>query len=136
MSLKSFHIAFITVSTTLCLFLALWGFNGYHANADGQSLGLGITGVAGLLALIPYYFWFRKKSQKLLLAFLLGLPLWLLNSPQAWSCAVCFGDSNTAMTKGIKAGIILLILVVGGVLGGILAVGLTWAKKARQIESL
>jgi len=134
MSLKAFHILFIAVSAALCLFMILWGVNGYRLSANGTSLGVGIVGVVGVLALIPYYRWFQNKFRNISLVFLLAFPLWLVQTRTAWSCAVCFGDPDSTMTKGIKAGIILLILVVGGVLGVIATIGLSWARRAKALE--
>ena len=50
------------------------------------------------------------------------------------ACAVCFGDPNSPLTKGIKAGVVLLILVVGGVLGAIASVGISWARRAKALN--
>lgn len=135
MSLKSFHIAFIVVSVSLSLFMAIWGLQGYRATRDSVSLGVGITGVIGLLALVPYGRWFRNKFKKMAVVLLAAISTHAAGLPTAWACAVCFGDPNSEMTKGLKAGIILLILVVAGVLTGIASIGLTWARRAKALES-
>lgn len=63
MSLKGFHVVFVTVSTLLCLFLALWSF---VLADDGSPLKgtLGVVGIAGLL-LMPIYgiYFYRKLSR-------------------------------------------------------------------------
>jgi hypothetical protein len=133
-SLKSFHIAFIAVSVSLSLFMVIWGFQGYRATRDSVSLGVGITGLVGLLALLPYGRWFRNKFKKIAVVFLAASLSHAASLPSAWACAVCFGDPNSDMTKGLKAGIVLLILVVAGVLAGITSIGITWARRAKALE--
>lgn len=135
MSLKTFHIVFIAVSTALSLFMALWGFNDSRFSGSGSSLFVGIVGLVGLAALLPYYRWFRNKFRKMALTLALSLvSAWFLQASSAPACAVCFGDPNSDMIKGVKAGVLLLILVIGGVLGGIVAVAFTWARRAKALE--
>jgi len=133
-SLKSFHIVFIAVSATLSLFMVIWGVRGYSATRDTVALGVGITGLLGLLALLPYGRWFRNKFKKITVAFLAFFASQAASLTSAWSCAVCFGDPNSDMIKGLKTGIILLILVVAGVLGGIASIGITWARRAKALK--
>ena len=113
MSLKSFHIFFITVSSALALFLVVWGFGGYRANGDPLHLGLGVVGVVVLLLLVPYSRWFWEKMKKL--------------AP----CAVCFGDPNSLLTIGAKWGVFSLGVIVGGVLLAIAWTAFTWARRAK-----
>ena len=64
MSLKGFHIVFVTVSTLLFAFLALWGF----VLADERSLlstSLGITGVAGVALMQVYGVYFIRKARSI-----------------------------------------------------------------------
>lgn len=63
MSLKGFHIVFVTVSTLLFLFLAVWSF----VLADDQSAmkgTLGVVGVAGLILMPIYGVYFYRKLTK------------------------------------------------------------------------
>ncbi len=57
-----------------------------------------------------------------------------MNSFLFLACAICFGDPNSQMTKGVVAAVLLLVGVVGSVLGGILAVSFTWIARARKLE--
>jgi len=50
------------------------------------------------------------------------------------ACAVCFGDPQSPLTLGAKAGVLLLLGVVVVVLGGIVGVGIYWARRARLLE--
>lgn len=63
MSLKGFHIVFVTVSTLLCIFLALWAFF-LAPEVNGTSIFIGTVGVLGTL-LMPVYgvFFYRKATR-------------------------------------------------------------------------
>ena len=59
----------------------------------------------------------------------------LVQSSSLWACAVCFGDPNSPLTRGIKMGILTLIAFVAVVLTAILGVALSWLKRARTMGS-
>ena len=52
----------------------------------------------------------------------------------SWACSVCFGDPNSPMTHGAKAGVAVLLGIVGAVLGGILAVAIYWTRRAKLLR--
>ncbi|RYD39930.1 MAG: hypothetical protein EOP85_15115 [Verrucomicrobiaceae bacterium] len=60
MSIKGFHIVFVTVSTLLCLFLALWSFL-LAPEKSGMTTALGFVGVAGALIMPIYGVCFYRK---------------------------------------------------------------------------
>lgn len=64
MSLKGFHIVFITVSTLLFGFLIAWGFL-IAEEADPMARALGIAGLVGLLLLPVYGVYFLKKAKRI-----------------------------------------------------------------------
>lgn len=66
MSLKGFHIVFVTVSTLLFVFLALWSF-GYMKETSTLTTSLGVIGVIGALGMPVYGVLFYRKATKLLL---------------------------------------------------------------------
>jgi hypothetical protein len=49
------------------------------------------------------------------------------------ACAVCFGDPDSTMAKGAAMGVAVMVGVVGVVLVGILATGLSWLYRSRQL---
>ncbi len=133
MSLKVFHIFFIAVSLMLSLFLMFWGYHSYAASSaiwDATIIGVGAL---ALLLLIPYGFWFQKKSKNLS-AFLLLFLVSQLFSGTAQACAVCFGDPNSSMVQGIKSGIWVLIAVISGVLVAIASIAYSWHQRAKQLD--
>ena len=73
----------------------------------------------------------KKFISLLVLAFLNPLV-----QHSALACAICFGDPNSQMSKGVIAGVVVLVGVVGSVLGGILAVSFSWIARARRLEKI
>lgn len=64
MSLKGFHLVFVTVSTLLCVFLALWSFV-LASEKSGMVTALGIVGVAGALLMPVYGVYFYRKITRI-----------------------------------------------------------------------
>lgn len=63
MSIKGFHIVFVTVSSLLCLFLAMWSFF-LTDEVSSMITALGIVGVLGLLLMPLYGVYFYRKIAK------------------------------------------------------------------------
>lgn len=64
MSLRGFHLVFITICTLLCVFLVVWTFWFAPDNAPFAT-GLGIAGIAGLILMPIYGIYFLRKASKL-----------------------------------------------------------------------
>ena len=58
-----------------------------------------------------------------------------MNVP-ALACAVCYGDPESAMAKGVVAGVFTLVGVVGFVLMGIAGTGVYWLQRSRRTGSI
>jgi len=132
MSLKTFHIVFISISGLLGVCLCIAGFRGYFGSGNQTDLMLGISGLGLLVFLVPYFRWFQKKMQKLQIAVIVLLTPLLPDIANA--CAVCFGDPNSPLVKGARLGILFLGGVVVLVLGTIAGVAFTWSRRARALE--
>lgn len=66
MSLKAFHIVFITASTALMVFFSIWAWMNYFSDEGTTAhLAYGIVSILGLAALVWYGFYFMKKLKKL-----------------------------------------------------------------------
>lgn len=65
MSLRAFHIVFITIATLLCVFMALWAF--LFAESRVAAIILGTVGILGAVALPLYGVSFYRKASKILL---------------------------------------------------------------------
>lgn len=66
MSLRAFHIVFVTVSTLLFAFLAFWAF-GLTRDREGIATFLGVLGVIGVLGMPVYGVYFYRKAKNILL---------------------------------------------------------------------
>ncbi len=60
----------------------------------------------------------------------------LLAADRANACAVCFGDPDSPMAKGVVAGVFVLIAVVGVVLVAMAGTGLYWISRSRRLVRL
>lgn len=64
MSLKGFHIVFVSVSLLLFAFLIAWGFV-FAPEKTTLATAMGITGIVGVL-LMPFYgVYFLRKARKI-----------------------------------------------------------------------
>lgn len=70
------------------------------------------------------------------LAGLLAVALVMLTPASAQACTVCFGDSNSKLTQGMLAGVLVLLFCVLTVLGGFVALFVFLARKAAAAEAL
>ncbi len=61
MSLKSFHIVFVSVSILLTVGFGLWAVRDYQAAGDRTSLYIGIGSFLVTILLAIYGVWFLKK---------------------------------------------------------------------------
>jgi hypothetical protein len=66
MSLKAFHIVFVTVSTLLFAFLAVWAF-ALAADRTSTITALGIAGGIGALVMPVYGVFFYRKVRKIVI---------------------------------------------------------------------
>lgn len=65
------------------------------------------------------------------------LVLGLMFAPRAVeACAVCFGNSDSKLTQGMLAGVLVLLLVVVSVLGGFVALFIYLARRAAAVAAL
>lgn len=64
MSLKGFHIVFVTVTTLLFLFLALWSFV-LAPEPSTMATALGVVGILGALLMPVYGVCFYRKFTRI-----------------------------------------------------------------------
>lgn len=65
MSLRAFHLLFITLSVVLAAFLAAWAIGQYQMSGDVVYLGAGAASLASAGALVMYAAAFRRKTRSL-----------------------------------------------------------------------
>lgn len=49
------------------------------------------------------------------------------------ACAICSGDPESPMAQGAAAGVLALVIIVGGVLAGIAGITGFWIVRARRL---
>ena len=64
MSLKGFHIVFVSVSMLLFAFLILWGFVLVPENTT-LATAMGCTGIVGALLMPVYGVYFLRKARRI-----------------------------------------------------------------------
>lgn len=64
---------------------------------------------------------------------LAALLLVLLTASDAWACAVCQGDADSDLTRGAKAGVILMVAVTYVLLMGGGALIVSWIVRAKRM---
>ncbi|MCX6845811.1 MAG: hypothetical protein NTU84_04490 [Verrucomicrobia bacterium] len=64
MSLRNFHLVFVTVSSLLFAFLSLWSFF-FTPEKSSLTHTIGITGIAGLVLMLAYGIYFLRKTRQL-----------------------------------------------------------------------
>jgi len=60
-SLKAFHVIFVTVSTILAFGVGFWAMRDYFTRHESGSLVFGLTSLLGAVVLVIYGRWFLKK---------------------------------------------------------------------------
>lgn len=64
MSLKAFHVLFITLASAICLGCGIWGLRShFSAEAGPFDLVLGMGGVLAGLGLVAYEIHYLKKTK-------------------------------------------------------------------------
>jgi hypothetical protein len=58
----------------------------------------------------------------------------LANPNAAHACSACFGQSDSAMAKGMNAGIFALLAIIGGVLAGAASFFVFLARRSSAME--
>jgi hypothetical protein len=64
MSLRTFHIFFITICALLCFFVGGWTLYQAKTGSSGGFLWLGVVSAAGLIGLTFYLRWFLRHHGK------------------------------------------------------------------------
>jgi hypothetical protein len=63
MSLKKFHVFFITVSVGLCAFFGVWCVVRYREAGGFSYAGLAALSAGAVVGLVVYELWFLKKMR-------------------------------------------------------------------------
>ncbi|HET9766778.1 MAG TPA: hypothetical protein VFS60_08015 [Thermoanaerobaculia bacterium] len=64
MSLKAFHVIFISAAVVLAVWLGLWAWDQRQADGGGGWLALAGGSFAAAAGLVVYEVWFLRKTRK------------------------------------------------------------------------
>ena len=64
MSLRNFHLVFVTVCSALFAFLTLWSFL-FAPEKSAITHTIGLTGIGGLILMLAYGIYFLRKTRQL-----------------------------------------------------------------------
>ncbi|MCH7885684.1 MAG: hypothetical protein IIC01_10590 [Planctomycetes bacterium] len=78
----------------------------------------------------------NRCSSRLVAVSLLAVAVVVCMTDRAAACAVCYGDPDSPMAKGVVAGVLTLVGVIGFVLVGIAGTGLFWIQRSRRLGRL
>lgn len=133
MSLKFFHILFITVSSLMCLVVGLWALDAYRADGAASWLALAATAFVGGGALVVYGSRFMQKMRKLGVAALIAGPLAV--PADVLACTVCLGNTQSSLRDGMNAGILALLGFALFMIASFAAFFFYLWRRSRAIES-
>jgi hypothetical protein len=63
-SLKAFHVIFISAAVLLAVWLGLWAWDQRQATGAGSWLGLTCGAFAAAVGLVAYEVWFLRKTRQ------------------------------------------------------------------------
>jgi hypothetical protein len=64
MSLKAFHVVFITAAVALAVWLGLWALGEGRQSGDGGMTALGVVALGAAVGLVAYEVWFLRKTRE------------------------------------------------------------------------
>lgn len=129
MSLRAFHILFISVCILFCIGFGVWLVLEYRHSPEESTRAMGVLSAMGALGLLAYLRWFLRKYKTSQL--LPALLLLTLSQNEAWACAVCFQDSDPKTTLGFILGTLFLIGITYFTLGGLISMICRAARQSR-----
>jgi len=65
MSLKAFHLFFVSVSTIFLISLAIWSISKYRSGGGVEALVMAGVGSVSAVVLLVYGRWFLRKIQRI-----------------------------------------------------------------------
>ena len=129
MSLKQFHILFISLAICLLLGFGVWSFLPAGGGGNGVYLACGILCIMIAIGLIGYEMNLLKKMKNLAIAiFLLSL------SARADACTMCFSTGSSTQAVALKWGVISLFIILLAVLATLAKFFLSVAQRSKELS--
>lgn len=134
MSLKVFHIVFITLSLVMCFGAGALEIRSYAVMRDLLHLAVGLICLAGGVGLVFYLKSVLKKYKNFsVAAFCVFLVFYAQNS---LACSVCYGDPDSPMARGLVSAVLTLLAVIVFVLSLFAALMVRFYKRSKLYGSM
>lgn len=133
MSLRYFHMVFISISAVFAAGLAVWAIGDYRLTGNTTNLILGIGAAISVLPILFYAGWFWRKSRRLtdsslsIAMIVAGMAAMVPDTSLA--CAVCFADPDSLMSKGARWGVGFLGILITSLLMVIGTIAYRWVRR-------
>lgn len=142
MSLKSFHILLISLSSLLALLFGGWSVRAYTVTGEMQNLVFGVASFVAAAMLVVYIVWFARKirsrdeedreRRKMIRPLALGALTWMLSGRTADACSVCYGAADGPMIDAARMGVWALFGLVFAVQVCFVAFFFVLRRRARE----
>jgi O-antigen/teichoic acid export membrane protein len=129
MSLKVFHVFFISLATLMCLGVAGWNASAWMAGGSAAHLAQAVGWTLAAIGLSIYGLRFLRKYRNLGYLAVLFVATTAF-AGDALACSVCFGNPESQMTKSMVAGIWVMLGCIGVLLAGFAGLFLYWTYRS------
>ncbi|MCB0406311.1 MAG: hypothetical protein KDD51_16135 [Bdellovibrionales bacterium] len=133
MSLRAFHIFFVTIASLFCLWFGLWSYDEFSVTHGRLSLVFAFSSAIGGVALLFYLNWFVRRTRQWTALLVPVLLAHCFSGNSALACAVCFGAKDSAMVQGANAGIGFLLAIICVVLVAFASLFIVWIRRAQKL---
>jgi heme/copper-type cytochrome/quinol oxidase subunit 2 len=144
-SLKSFHIVLISLSSVLALVFGGWSFRAWVETGKASHLGLAVFSFVAAVGLVVYVVWFARRvrsrdeeareRRKLIRPLAVMAAAWLISSRPVWACSVCYGEAEGPMIDAARLGVWLLFGLVLAVQMALVLFFVYLRRRAKQYRA-
>ena len=134
MSLRFFHIVFITLSALMSLLVGLWAIDAYRGDGSSMWMMLAVFAFVGGGGLVVYGNRFLHKMRKLGVAALVAAGT-LASPSKALACTVCIGNTESLLRDGMNAGVLALLGFAFFMMVSFAAFFIYLWRRAKAVES-
>jgi len=141
-SLKSFHIVLITLSSVLALVFGGWSVHAYVETGGIWFIAAAVFSFAAAVGLVIYVTWFARKirtpeeeerrRRRAMRSVPVLLAVLLLASDPVPACSVCYGDAAGPLIDAARLGVYLLFGLVAAIQVAFLFFFLHLRRRARE----
>lgn len=114
MSLKAFHLVFVSISVLLALGLGTMTFMTFLQQRALAQLGWSVLSFAAAIALVVYGVRIRKKLWDI--GLLAASSCLIFFARAGYACATCFGNPEAPQTQAMNMAILFMLILVAMVL--------------------